>query len=260
MVPTSAKNADFVCHACKAVVVARKGGGGEGEAEVNVPSRVGGMGLTDVLGRAEGIASFREFLNHDEGEEQNDHDDDHDDDATRRVDFCIATSEFQSNKNDDNANNSIIDHHSIRKKSAQHIFDTYCARDAKRKVKLPSAILSAIDASIFNNNDSSAASPITLSPNVFDAARNKIMQSLETEYLERYKQSSTFRSYLALQRTTMIQKERPTECALCSVKTGLHAMHPLYDFHGPEGRQLVLPASGVGFRRKEKRLAWVHCE
>jgi hypothetical protein len=56
----------------------------------------------------------------------------------------------------------------------------------------------------------------------------------------------------------MKQEARPVECALCSVKTGIHAMHPLYDVHGPEGRQLVLPASGAGFKRIEKRLAWCH--
>jgi hypothetical protein len=59
-------------------------------------------------------------------------------------------------------------------------------------------------------------------------------------------------------REIMIQQTRPVECVLCSVKSGMHAMHPLYDTHGPEGRQLVLPARGVGFKRKEKRLAWVH--
>ncbi|KAL3801273.1 hypothetical protein HJC23_012673 [Cyclotella cryptica] len=43
-----------------------------------------------------------------------------------------------------------------------------------------------------------------------------------------------------------------------NVKTGIHAMHPLYDMPGAEGRQLVLPATGVGFKKTEKRLAWVH--
>ncbi|KAL7518276.1 hypothetical protein ACHAWX_003122 [Stephanocyclus meneghinianus] len=59
-------------------------------------------------------------------------------------------------------------------------------------------------------------------------------------------------------REMMMQEKRPVECALCSVKTGIHAMHPLYDIPGPEGRQLVLPATGVGFKKIEKRLAWVH--
>ena len=56
----------------------------------------------------------------------------------------------------------------------------------------------------------------------------------------------------------MKQESRPMECAFCNVKTGYHAMHPLFDMPGPEGRQLVLPASGAGFKRVEKRLAWVH--
>jgi hypothetical protein len=59
-------------------------------------------------------------------------------------------------------------------------------------------------------------------------------------------------------REMMKQETRPMECALCSVKSGIHAMHPLSDISGSEGRQLVLPATGAGFKRKEKRLAWVH--
>ena len=54
------------------------------------------------------------------------------------------------------------------------------------------------------------------------------------------------------------QETRPVECVLCNIKTGIHAMHPLFDTHGPEGRQLVLSASGAGFKRTEQRLAWVH--
>ena len=54
------------------------------------------------------------------------------------------------------------------------------------------------------------------------------------------------------------QESRPFECVLCSVKTGYHAMHPLFDMPGPEGRQLLLPASGAGFKKVQKRLAWVH--
>lgn len=52
----------------------------------------------------------------------------------------------------------------------------------------------------------------------------------------------------------MKQTERPSECVLCSHDKGIHAMHPLLDTHGPEGRQFVLPAQGD----KERRLAWVH--
>jgi PHD-finger len=45
------------------------------------------------------------------------------------------------------------------------------------------------------------------------------------------------------------QKERPSECVLCSVSNGVHAMHPLYDVEGPNGLQLILPSN---------TLAWVH--
>lgn len=50
---------------------------------------------------------------------------------------------------------------------------------------------------------------------------------------------------------------RPTECILCGVDDGsewMHAMHPIYDYHGVKGRQIVLPATD----RKPTRLAWAH--
>jgi hypothetical protein len=53
------------------------------------------------------------------------------------------------------------------------------------------------------------------------------------------------------------QKERPTECCLCSVDEGIalpHPMHPLYDNHGESGKQIVLPPD----KSKPSRLAWVH--
>ena len=45
------------------------------------------------------------------------------------------------------------------------------------------------------------------------------------------------------------QEERPTACALCSVRSGCHAMHPLYDMPGSMGRQVV---------NKSGKLVWVH--
>lgn len=65
-------------------------------------------------------------------------------------------------------------------------------------------------------------------------------------------------SKMGKERRTLKQEQRPTECVLCSHKTGIHAMHPLYDTHGKEGRQLVLPGKGDGEGRLEKRPAWVH--
>lgn len=53
MVPTSCKDPNFICHACKSVGM---------EVEVNVPSRLGGPTLKDVLGTEDGVESFREFL------------------------------------------------------------------------------------------------------------------------------------------------------------------------------------------------------
>ncbi|KAL3785649.1 hypothetical protein ACHAWO_012450 [Cyclotella atomus] len=56
-------------------------------------------------------------------------------------------------------------------------------------------------------------------------------------------------------RKVMMQKDRPTECILCSFDDGsMHAMHPIMDTEGTEARQLVLPAT----KDKEERLAWAH--
>ena len=64
---------------------------------------------------------------------------------------------------------------------------------------------------------------------------------------------------------TMKQTSRPTDCALCPVIDGQnvaegvhpwHAMHKLFDTHGPNGRQLVLRADHK--RKLPERLGWVH--
>jgi len=64
---------------------------------------------------------------------------------------------------------------------------------------------------------------------------------------------------------SMTQAARPTDCALCPVIDGenvaegvhpWHAMHKLYDTHGPDGRQVVLRADHK--RNLPERLAWVH--
>jgi len=56
-------------------------------------------------------------------------------------------------------------------------------------------------------------------------------------------------------RQRMSQSVRPRECVLCSHdKGGKHAMHPLLDIHGKEGRQLVWRGHDGG----DERLAWVH--
>ncbi|GAX28310.1 hypothetical protein FisN_27Hh035 [Fistulifera solaris] len=50
-------------------------------------------------------------------------------------------------------------------------------------------------------------------------------------------------------------QKRPTECCLCGVDNGnefLHAMHPVYDYHG--GYHILLPPSREG----PERLAWAH--
>ncbi len=56
------------------------------------------------------------------------------------------------------------------------------------------------------------------------------------------------------------QKERPVECALCSVKEGIHAMYPLFDYHGRGGRQICVSAKSdsKGGSSGEKKLVWAH--
>lgn len=56
------------------------------------------------------------------------------------------------------------------------------------------------------------------------------------------------------QHIAITQKERSTECCLCSVQGEVHAMHPVYDGHGKRGRQIWLPPG----EKKERRLAWAH--
>lgn len=51
------------------------------------------------------------------------------------------------------------------------------------------------------------------------------------------------------------QPRRPTECCLCSIQDGVHAMHPVFDSHGTRGRQILLPPDDETGARK---LAWCH--
>jgi hypothetical protein len=60
------------------------------------------------------------------------------------------------------------------------------------------------------------------------------------------------------EREQMRVEERPMECILCLHNSGYHAMHPLYDTCGKEGRQYVLKAKRAGIGGKPRRLAWVH--
>jgi len=48
-------------------------------------------------------------------------------------------------------------------------------------------------------------------------------------------------------------KTRPKHCALCPISTGLHAMHPLFDKHGPHGQ----PIAAKG-KNDEEGILWVH--
>lgn len=51
------------------------------------------------------------------------------------------------------------------------------------------------------------------------------------------------------------QEKRPTECSLCNVSHGLHAMFPLFDYHGKGARQICYPVQDGGTKMV---LAWGH--
>ena len=259
MVPTTTKNTTFICHACKSIGM---------DIEVNGPSRIGGIVFKDVLIKREGRDSLKEFIStssssvsvNDKQKYAN---------VVRMLEFYNEVQEFKDGKNNEERMNETPDEVEEMfgdlslaiKERAQQIFDTYLAKDAattKKLNELPSNILAEIDTKLFNGDNDTR-----IECTLFEDARKSILQTLldtpQTNTLyERYTQSSLFTNYLQSQRTTLKQIERPTECVLCNVASEEHAMHPLYDNHGKEGRQLVLPATGVGFKRKEKRLAWVH--
>lgn len=68
------------------------------------------------------------------------------------------------------------------------------------------------------------------------------------------------KSYGADKAVSILQSERPRECVLCSIDTGVHAMHMVYDKAGKEGMPLVLPAKRKDAKKpaRPQRLAWVH--
>mmetsp|Transcript_42713 Transcript_42713/g.103011 ORF Transcript_42713/g.103011 Transcript_42713/m.103011 type:complete len:752 (-) Transcript_42713:61-2316(-) len=49
------------------------------------------------------------------------------------------------------------------------------------------------------------------------------------------------------------QRSRPRCCAFCSVRDGIHAMHPLFDNHGSRGRRIFKRNS-----KNKKELVWAH--
>jgi len=55
---------------------------------------------------------------------------------------------------------------------------------------------------------------------------------------------------------SILIKSRSTECAICTVTSGFHAMHLFYDTHGKEGTPKILPQNKQ--KRLEERVAWAH--
>lgn len=265
MVPTTTKNADFVCHACAAV--------GK-EVEVNEPSKVGGVTMKDILMHTrEGMVSFGDFIKSSvrggvvDAAKQSPakrrkihkkmyHDSNTVAEMENIIDFYIAADDF---RNGFPNNGNVV----------REIYETYISNDAPKRVHLPLQVLDKIEANVNHKikdergdkDEVMGEYDDRIEKTVFDEAQREVLSSLEHHskpFFADYQTSTSFQTYMLKHRSSMQQLERPTECALCSVKTGIHAMHPLYDQFGKLGRQLVLPASGVGFMKKERRLAWVH--
>jgi hypothetical protein len=237
---------------------------------VNVPSRVGGPTLLDLLCDASGIYSFTTFVR--EQQQQQQHDDSNNitinnTDAENMINFYAAVgsfiNEYKNLMNNDNNVNTEEEGESSSSSSsmqqaAQQIYNNYCTQSSLQYITcLSPSIISDIESNLFNNNDGTMKK---ITNKVFDNARRSVLALLECNYLEGYIKSDQYTTYLASHRSRMIQTERPVECALCSVKSHIHAMHPLYDMPGKDGRQLVLPPdkTGPNFMRRGSRLAWVH--
>jgi hypothetical protein len=252
LVPTTTKDDNFICHACHAV--------GK-EVEVNEPSKVGGVTMKDILMHREGVASFGEFIKcarrcgaaaQSPSAKRRKFQKSHSEEAIvvieNMIDFYSAVDRFRS---------------CYPNVNVQEIYDSHIANGAPNRVQLPSNVLAEIEAKIsdqHDDDDDELRQHLVLD-SFFDEAQREILSSLDHHskpFFADYQKSSSFQTYLLEHRSSMQQIVRPTECVLCSVKTGIHAMHPLYDQFGKFGRQLVLPASGVGFMKKERRLAWVH--
>lgn len=245
----------FVCHACKAIGV---------EVEANVPSRVGGPTLLDLLCDTSGIYSFTTFIR-EQRRTCNQQQQETNTDSERMIDFYAAVGSFTNEyrkimmNNDDkvNAEEGESSSSSSMKKAAHQIYDNYCTQSSSQYItSLTPSIISDIESNIFNNDETTKK----FTNKVFDNARRKVLASLECNYFEEYMKSDQYSTYLSSRRTRMTQIDRPVECVLCSVKSHIHAMHPLFDMPGKDGRQLVLPPDRTGptFMRKGARLAWVH--
>ncbi|KAL3817008.1 hypothetical protein ACHAXA_010128 [Cyclostephanos tholiformis] len=245
----NSKDTDFVCHACAAVGV---------EVEVNVPSVVGGPTLRDILGvggggdgdgggcvGGGGMSSFREFVSSRRNGTG-------DKDAEGKIDFYFASIDYSRNsREEEEEDDNTARVKSSMKSSAHRIYDAFIAKDAPRRITdLSSSTVDAIERKIFDDDR-------PLSRKLFDEARREVISSLERRLFERYKKSSHYPSYLSTRRKIVRQDDRPTKCVLCSVSSGIHAMHPLYDMPGKEGRQLLLPGKTCPIKL-DPQLAWVH--
>lgn len=91
----------------------------------------------------------------------------------------------------------------------------------------------------------------SLNPNFTCHACNAVMTSVEVNCPSKIGGTDD----IGKKRELVKIEERPMDCILCVQKSSCHAMHPIYDTWGKEGRQLVLKAKKAGEKR---RLAWVH--
>lgn len=238
LLPTSSKDESFVCRACKA--------DGQ-EVEVNDPSIIGGMRLKHILSRKDFVPHFRSYLKVEDPDDEHSHVD--------MLDFFLAIEDFLERTSEGDMFRELFG----LSGEVNSLFQTYCAIDGPKRVLLEgswSARWREITARI---GEKLGDDEEEMHSDIFNPAKALIQAYMEKELInEKFIKSEQFGRMLAVTRKKVKQVGRPTSCVMCSVSSGTHAMHPLYDVYGPHGRQYLIPETRTGGMKKEPKLAWIH--
>ena len=236
--PTSSKDEGFVCRACKA--------DGQ-EVEINDPSIIGGARLKHILSRKEFIPHFRSYLKAEDPDDEHSHVD--------MLDFFLAIEDFLERTSEGDMFKELFG----LSGEVNNLFQTYCAIDGPKRVLLEGSWSSRWREITARIGEQLGEEEEELHSGIFNSAKDLIHAYMEKELIdERFYKSVQFGKMMALTRKKIRQVGRPTSCVLCSVSSGTHAMHPLYDVYGPHGRQYLIPGTRTGGMKKEPKLAWVH--
>ncbi|EJK71884.1 hypothetical protein THAOC_06632, partial [Thalassiosira oceanica] len=230
--PTSSKDEAFVCRACRAV--------GQ-EVEVNDPSIIGGIRLKHIFSRKEFIPHFRSYLKAEDPDDEHSHVD--------MLDFSLAIEDFLERTSEGDMFKELFG----LSGEVNSLFQTYCAVDGPKRVLLEGSwsarwreIMARIGEQLGDEDEE-------LHSSIFNPAKALIHAYMEKELIgDRFYKSDQFGKMMALTRKKVRQVDRPTSCVLCSVSSGTHAMHPLYDVYGPHGRQYLIPGTRTGGMKKDR--------